>query len=89
MSLSQLHRVAAALALACVTPMLQGGVGLRQNFDERLLAAHNRERDAMSTMRPVVGSPKRSRSGWPGENLDVSTPLGINADRKRSRLRSK
>lgn len=47
MSRSQLHRVAAALALVCVSPALQGGVGFRQNFEERLLAAHNRERDIM------------------------------------------
>jgi hypothetical protein len=61
MSLSQLHRVAAALALACVTPMLQGGVGLRQNFDERLLAAHNRERDAMGAP-PLQWDPALARS---------------------------
>jgi hypothetical protein len=47
MSRSRLHRVAAALALLCISPALQGGVGFRQNFEERLLAAHNRERDAM------------------------------------------
>jgi hypothetical protein len=47
MSRSRLHRVAAALALLCISPALQGGVGFRQNFEERLLAAHNRERDSM------------------------------------------
>lgn len=47
MSRSRLHRLAAALALVCASPMLQGGLGPRQNFEERLLAAHNRERDAM------------------------------------------
>ena len=47
MSRSRSHRVAAALALLCISPALQGGVGFRQNFEERLLAAHNRERDSM------------------------------------------
>jgi hypothetical protein len=49
MSRSRLHRVAAALALLCFSPALQGGLGFRQNFEERLLAAHNRERDSMGT----------------------------------------
>ena len=39
MSFSRLRRVAAVLALASASPMLVGGVGPRQNFDERLLAA--------------------------------------------------
>jgi hypothetical protein len=40
-------RIAATIVLVVASPALQGGVGARQNFDERLLAAHNRERDAM------------------------------------------
>lgn len=49
MSRLRLRRVAAAVALVCASPVLQGGLGPRQNFEERLLAAHNRERDAMGT----------------------------------------
>ena len=40
-------RLVNALALLCVAPMLAGGLGPRQNFDQRILAAHNRERDAL------------------------------------------
>ena len=61
MSRSQLLRVAAVLALACVSPALQGGVGFRQNFEERLLAAHNRERDAIGAP-PLQWDPALARS---------------------------
>ena len=65
MSRSRLHRLAAALALACTSPALQGGVGFRQNFEERLLAAHNRERDFMGapglTWDPALA---RSAKDW-------------------------
>jgi hypothetical protein len=44
---SRHRRIAAALALVFISPALQGGVGARQNFEERLLAAHNRERAAL------------------------------------------
>lgn len=47
MSGSKLRRIAATAALLCASPILQGGVGQRQNLDERLLAAQNRERDKM------------------------------------------
>lgn len=47
MSGSRLRRVAPVLLLLCATPALISGVGPRQNFEERLLAAHNRERDVM------------------------------------------
>jgi hypothetical protein len=47
--MSRSRRVAAALAVLCVAPILISGVGPRQNFEERLLAAHNRERDAMGS----------------------------------------
>lgn len=47
MSASKLRRLASAAALLCATPALLGGLGPRQNFEERLLAAHNRERDAI------------------------------------------
>ena len=45
MSRSRQRRITAALALVCLSPALQGGLGARQNFEERLLAAHNRERN--------------------------------------------
>lgn len=45
--MSRLRRVATALLVLCSAPALVSGVGPRQNFEERLLAAHNRERDAM------------------------------------------
>src|SRR6476619_3713778 len=61
MSRSQLLRVAAVLALACVSPALQGGVGFRQNFEERLLAAHNRERNAIGAP-PLQWDPALARS---------------------------
>jgi hypothetical protein len=44
---ARLRRLAATFALFCASPALIGGLGPRQNFEERLLAAHNRERDAM------------------------------------------
>ena len=47
MSRSRHRRIAAAIALFFASLALQGGVGARQNFEERLLAAHNRERDAI------------------------------------------
>jgi hypothetical protein len=61
MSRSQLGRIAAALVLVCVSPALQGGVGFRQNFEERLLAAHNRERDTMGAP-PLQWDPALARS---------------------------
>ena len=39
-------RLAAALALALATPLLAGATGRLTSLDERLLAAHNRERSA-------------------------------------------
>jgi hypothetical protein len=44
---ARLRRLAATFTLFCASPALVGGLGPRQNFEERLLAAHNRERDAM------------------------------------------
>lgn len=61
MSGSRWYRVAAALTLVAVSPVLQGGVGFRQNFEERLLAAHNRERDAMGAP-PLRWDPVLARS---------------------------
>lgn len=39
-------RIAAAAALALAAPLLIGGTGRLTSLDQRLLAAHNRERDA-------------------------------------------
>jgi hypothetical protein len=55
------RRVASALAVLLVTPALISGVGPRQNFEERLLAAHNRERDAMGAA-PLKWDPVLARS---------------------------
>jgi hypothetical protein len=40
-------RFAAAAALALASPLLIGGAGRLTSLDQRLLAAHNRERDAL------------------------------------------
>ena len=61
MSFPRLRRVAAVIALASASPMLVGGVGPRQNFDERLLAAQNRERDAIGAA-PLSWDPVLARS---------------------------
>src|SRR4029079_19357083 len=55
------RRVASALAILLVAPALISGVGPRQNFEERLLAAHNRERDAMGAA-PLKWDPVLARS---------------------------
>lgn len=39
------HAIIRLALLAGATPLLIGGLGPRTNFDDRLLAAHNRERD--------------------------------------------
>ena len=41
------NRFASAFLLALVAPALIGTTGLRTNFEQRLLAAHNRERDEL------------------------------------------
>jgi hypothetical protein len=65
MSRSKLRRLFATAALLCAAPALIGGLGPRQNFEERLLAAHNRERNAMGvgllTWDPVLA---RSAREW-------------------------
>ena len=43
----RLGRRAAAASLLAVAPIILGSTGLRTNFDERILAAHNRERSAV------------------------------------------
>jgi hypothetical protein len=47
MSRSRMRRGATLLALLLSAPALISGVGPRQNLEERLLAVHNRERDAI------------------------------------------
>jgi len=42
-----LFRVAPAICLGLSAPLLMGALGPRQNFDGRILAAHNREREAL------------------------------------------
>jgi len=59
--MSRSRRVATALAVLLVAPALISGVGPRQNFEERLLAAHNRERDAMGAS-PLKWDPVLARS---------------------------
>ena len=47
MERTQLCRRAGALWLLAVAPALVSGTGMRTNFDERILSAHNRERSAL------------------------------------------
>ena len=61
MSSARLRRIAAAVFIASASPILVGGLAPRQNFDERLLAAHNRERDAIGAA-PLKWDPKLARS---------------------------
>ena len=42
-----MRRLLSVLLLCAAAPALIGSVGLRTNFDDRLLAAHNRERDLL------------------------------------------
>lgn len=66
--MSRLRRVAPALAVLLATPAMISGVGPRQNFEERLLAAHNRERDNMGveSLRwdPVLARSAREWAGY-------------------------
>jgi len=61
MSRSRHRRLAAVLALVSASPVLQGGLGPRQNFEERVLATHNRERDAIG-VKPLQWDPALARS---------------------------
>ena len=61
MSRSRHRRLAAVLALVSASPVLQGGLGPRQNFEERVLATHNRERDAIG-VKPLQWDPVLARS---------------------------
>ena len=59
--MSRLRRVALALAVLIAAPALISGVGPRQNFEERLVAAHNRERDSMG-VEPLKWDPVLARN---------------------------
>ena len=61
MSSVRLRRALSAAALLCASPMLIGGLGPRQNFEERLLAAHNRERNTMG-VEPLKWDPVLART---------------------------
>src|SRR6476620_12049880 len=45
-NLAPIGRAAALVALTCSSVFLQGNIGRTSNLEQRLLAAHNRERDA-------------------------------------------
>jgi len=59
--MSRSRRVASAIAVLLVAPALISGVGPRQNFEGRLLAAHNRERDAIG-VQPLKWDPVLART---------------------------
>jgi len=50
-------RGCAAIMLTAVAPMLMGALGPGQNFENRVLAAHNRERNAIG-VQPLQWSPE-------------------------------
>lgn len=55
------RRMVSVLLVVAVVPLLLGSVGPRTQFDERLLAAHNRERVAMAVA-PLQWDPKLATS---------------------------
>jgi hypothetical protein len=57
----QRRQIARLLLLVAAGPLLIGGLGPRTNFDERVLAAHNRERLAMSVA-PLRWDPQLAAS---------------------------
>jgi hypothetical protein len=65
-------RLAAAAALALAAPVLAGGTGRLTSLDERLLAAHNRERSAQG-VEPLAWDPALAAeaAAW-GEALAAS-----------------
>ncbi len=68
MSLSRRSRRCALLLLVAAAPCLIGGVGPRDNFDARILAAHNRERYAQGVT-PLRWNDElaRSAAAWAGQ----------------------
>jgi uncharacterized protein YkwD len=61
-------RLGAALALALAAPLLVSGTGRLTSLDSRLLAAHNRERDAAG-IAPLAWDPELAAEAarWGGE----------------------
>ena len=61
-------RLAAAAALALASPLIVGGTGRLTSLDERLLAAHNRERSAAG-IEPLAWDPALAveAAAWGGE----------------------
>jgi hypothetical protein len=62
------RRIWAAILMAGLVPVMTGGLGLRSNLEERLLAAHNRERAALG-LEPLAWDPELAAhaSAWSGE----------------------
>lgn len=50
-------RVCAVISLATLSPLMMGALGPEQNFENRVLAAHNRERSAVG-VQPLQWSPQ-------------------------------
>ena len=65
-------RLAGALLLVCLAPALQGNLGRFSNFDERVLAAHNREREALG-IAPLRWDPRLAAdaSRWAAQLTDI------------------
>lgn len=65
---ARIGRVAAAAALALAAPLLAGATGRLTNLDARLLAAQNRERDALG-LKPLAwdAALARDAAAWAAE----------------------
>lgn len=65
MAAPQLRRIAGRVALLLAAPILLGSLGPRDRFEERLLAAHNRERVAAG-LAPLRWNPQLANAagGW-------------------------
>jgi uncharacterized protein YkwD len=65
-------KLAAVAALALLSPLTQGATDLHSNLDERLLAGHNRERDAMGVA-PLKWDKNLARDAqvWAQHLIDV------------------
>jgi hypothetical protein len=74
-------RLAATAALALAAPLLIGGTGRLTSLDQRLLAAHNRERDALG-IAPLAWDPvlAREAAAW-GSELAASGAFEHDEDR--------
>ncbi len=65
-------RLAGALLLVCLAPALQGNLGRFSNFNERVLAAHNREREALG-IAPLRWDPRlaAAASHWAAQLTSI------------------